>query len=138
MMTKQGGDKVASCTEWGQMEMATEAKMASCCIGDYGGTVVDAGEKRKIETQIGQFYPDRSVRQMLSIGMVAAGVCFFVVTFHFMPRLEMWIFFALSLVLLVGGIFVWGFGGCILYASWKNAEKTGIPENTVSLSWERN
>lgn len=103
--------------------MVEEAKMASCCIGDYGGTVVDAGEKRKIETQIGQFYPGRSVRQMLSRGMVASGVCFFFVTFHFMPRPEMWIFFALSLVLLVGGIFVWAFGGCILYASWKRAVK---------------
>lgn len=96
-------------------------KEASYCIGDYNGTSVDANEKRDIETRIGQFYPDRSIRQMLAFCMVAAGILFFFLTFQFMPRYIMWVYFILCLICLVGGIFIWALGGCIPYASWKRA-----------------
>ena len=56
--------------------MAVEGnRYCSYCIGDHEGAPVGASEKREIESQIGQFYPNRSVRQLLSFCMVAAGVC---------------------------------------------------------------
>ncbi len=104
--------------------MAVEGnRYCSYCIGDHEGAPVGASEKREIESQIGQFYPNRSVRQQLSFCMVAAGVCFFFVTFQFMPQFHMWIFFITSLTLLMGGIFLWALGGCIPYAAWKRAVK---------------
>ncbi len=104
--------------------MAVEGnRYCSYCIGDHEGAPVGASEKREIESQIGQFYPNRSVRQLLSFCMVAAGVCFFFVTFQFMPQFHMWIFFITSLTLLMGGIFLWALGGCIPYAAWKRAVK---------------
>lgn len=98
-------------------------KEASYCIGDYGGVLVDANEKKDIETQIGLFYPDSSIKQMLAFCMIAVGTAFFFLMFWFMPQFIMWVFLILSLAFLVGGIFLWALGGCIPYASWKRAVK---------------